>query len=372
MGLKAMAEFKCDINIKANYHTAAKAFIGFLQNVANNYNLRINYKFLDNVLATGYTKHKFFKFKRIYLKIKLVPNANVDAFYQVVPGAKIDAFFQELFLNKALYYYSYTVHPRHDIINEVILPIVEILIEPFFQRPHLRSLKRHILGKIIDPFMPGDFFDSTAHNYEILFRKWDSCYISNYDFIKDLDDLLTKFLLEKLNHPKGQKSPKFHLLVSKALKENIIQNDDDMNRFSKIHYPTTTEIFNKVHHLRTIGLHRLERILKKEDVSELAMHIYGYFQYYDEFQESQKEKTIKHDGKWFRRIKYGYEKYLDEKGKPYSDEKGVPYNFYALAKERPCHDCGAVLGQYHCTGCDAEQCPVCKGQAMGCGCEDYD
>lgn len=220
--------------------------------------------------------------------------------------------------------------------------------------------------------MPGDFFDSTAHNYEILFRKWDSCYISNYDFIKDLDDLLTKFLLEKLNYPKGQKSPKFHLLVSKALKENIIQNDDDMNRFSKIHYPTTTEIFNKVHHLRTIGLHRLERILKKEDVSELALHIYGYFQYYDEFQESQKEKTIKHDGKWFRRIKYGYEKWLDENGKPYLDENGKPYNEYELSKERPCHDCGAVLGQYHCSGCDAEECPVCKKQAMGCGCPDDD
>jgi hypothetical protein len=366
-----MLEFNDEINIKNNYHEAAKSFVGFLQNVANNYNVRINYKILDNVRAIGYTKkHKTIKFKKIYLKIKLVPNAKVDAFYQVVPGAKVDAFFQELFLNKALYYYSYTVHPRHDIINEVILPIVEILIEPFFQRPHLRSLKRHILGKIIDPFMPGDFFDSTAHNYEILFRKWDSCYISNYDFIKDLDDLLTKFLLEKLNHPKGQKSPKFNLLVSKALKENIIQNDDD--GFSRIHYPKTTEIFNEVHHLRTMGLHRLERTLKREDVSELAMRIYGYFQYYDEFEESQKQKTIKHDGKYYRRIKYGYEKWLDENGKPYLDEKGVPYNAYEMAKEKPCHDCFAVVGQYHCSGCDAEECPVCKKQAMGCGCPDDD
>jgi hypothetical protein len=355
-----MAEFKCDINIKANYHTAAKAFIGFLQNVANNYNVHINYKILDNVRLTGYTRHEIFKFKKIYLKIKLVPNA------------QIDAFFQELFLNKGLYYYSYTVHPRHDIIDEVIAPIIEILIEPYFERPHSRSLKRHILGKIINPFMPGDFFDSTAHEYEMLFRKWDSCYISNYDFIKDLDDLLTKFILEKLNHPKGQKSPKFNLLVSKALKENIIQNDEDMNRFSKVHYPETTEIFNEIHHLRTMGLHRLERTLKKEDVSELAMRIYGYFQYYDEFQESQKQKTIKHTGKWFRRIKYGYEKYLDENGNPYSDENGVPYNEYESAKERPCHDCGAVAGQYHCSGCDAEQCPVCKHQALGCGCEDDD
>ena len=39
-----------------------------------------------------------------------------------------------------------------------------------------------------------------------------------------------------------------------------------------------------------------------------------------------------------------------------------------MAEQTPCHDCYAVRGQFHCSGCDTEQCPVCKEQALGCGC----
>lgn len=38
------------------------------------------------------------------------------------------------------------------------------------------------------------------------------------------------------------------------------------------------------------------------------------------------------------------------------------------AYERPCHDCFAKKGEYHVPGCDVEECPVCHGQAFGCGC----
>jgi TIR domain len=38
------------------------------------------------------------------------------------------------------------------------------------------------------------------------------------------------------------------------------------------------------------------------------------------------------------------------------------------ADQRPCHDCAAIKGEYHDPGCDVEECPVCRKQALGCGC----
>lgn len=38
------------------------------------------------------------------------------------------------------------------------------------------------------------------------------------------------------------------------------------------------------------------------------------------------------------------------------------------ADSKPCHDCAVIKGQLHVVGCDAEQCPACRGQAIGCEC----
>jgi len=32
-----------------------------------------------------------------------------------------------------------------------------------------------------------------------------------------------------------------------------------------------------------------------------------------------------------------------------------------------CADCGVRVGQFHKAGCDAEVCPICKGQLITCG-----
>jgi len=38
------------------------------------------------------------------------------------------------------------------------------------------------------------------------------------------------------------------------------------------------------------------------------------------------------------------------------------------ADKYPCHDCGAIKGEYHVPSCDVEHCPVCGDQAISCGC----
>lgn len=59
------------------------------------------------------------------------------------------------------------------------------------------------------------------------------------------------------------------------------------------------------------------------------------------------------NGRSFDRIKVGDE--LDFN--PDMDDRDV------------CHDCNAGLGQYHHWNCDAERCPFCHGQLIGCDCD---
>lgn len=37
-----------------------------------------------------------------------------------------------------------------------------------------------------------------------------------------------------------------------------------------------------------------------------------------------------------------------------------------------CRDCGVERGQLHVPSCCMERCPICTGQAIGCGCADDD
>jgi hypothetical protein len=37
---------------------------------------------------------------------------------------------------------------------------------------------------------------------------------------------------------------------------------------------------------------------------------------------------------------------------------------------KPCHDCGAPVGQVHHLGCDVEECPICHGQLISCACSE--
>ncbi len=40
------------------------------------------------------------------------------------------------------------------------------------------------------------------------------------------------------------------------------------------------------------------------------------------------------------------------------------------SERKRCHDCSVIKGGYHHPGCDVEECPVCHGQIISCGCLD--
>lgn len=335
-----MAGYDQKIRVKAIYVSPARDFFAFLQAVGRRYErpVKINYRYLGR----GY-------------------------FYVIIDGSSggIDAFFQELILNRGLYYYTCSIRNRNkkEIISYAIAPIFQELLQERFQNPHIRFLRRNILGKIYqEKYVPGSFKNSFSHEYEILFRKWDLGLTDDWNFIKDTDSLLTRFMLTTIGHTPGVRSPVFGQLVIEASKVGIGLMDE------------TKEKFVDIHNERTKGLHRLQVSLTKEQLSDLAFWIYNYFDFFNEFQESQETKTEKLHGKRYRRIRYGNEIWLDSDGEPYRDEDGNPYDHSTFA-DRPCHDCAAIRGQYHCGGCDVEQCPRCKGQFLGCPCKlqkDYD
>ena len=72
----------------------------------------------------------------------------------------------------------------------------------------------------------------------------------------------------------------------------------------------------------------------------------------EKIREAQKITIYTIAGKTYARIRYGDE----------AEDWGA-------LSGRPCHDCGAVKGEFHVVGCDVERCPVCKGQAMSCDCD---
>jgi hypothetical protein len=76
-------------------------------------------------------------------------------------------------------------------------------------------------------------------------------------------------------------------------------------------------------------------------------------EYLARFEESQQVPTYLIAGSEFPRIRYGSES---------AD--------WGFDSDRQCHDCRAVVGQYHAIGCDVEQCPRCGEQAISCDCED--
>ena len=77
-----------------------------------------------------------------------------------------------------------------------------------------------------------------------------------------------------------------------------------------------------------------------------------------QLKDSQQKKAFQIGGVPFARISCGQE----------SGEVGD----YVLSEEDcTCIQCGAPSGFFHLLGCESEQCPKCRGQAISCSCR-YD
>jgi hypothetical protein len=144
-------------------------------------------------------------------------------------------------------------------------------------------------------------------------------------------------------------SPKFNVLVAECGHGNVLRDKEVRKRF------------NQVHSLRTRGLHRLERTIPEAQLSQIALEMYFFIEYLEDYRHAQEEKTVKLLGKRYRRIRYGKEPI----------PKDAPDDFTALWQDvitRPCHDCFVIRGEIHLDGCDMERCPRCSGQFMCCDC----
>lgn len=326
-----MAGYDQRIKIQSKFQGEARKFLVFLQKIGKKYQrpVRINYRYLGR----GY-------------------------FYVLIDGGTsgIDALLQELIINRGLYYYACTLDNKQQIISSVIIPVYSQLIDQRFNNSQSRFLRKHILGKHAQTdFIPSDIKNKHGYSFEILFRRWDLKLISNKDYLVELDALLHYFLLNTLNHTRGQRSAVFSRLLL-HLKKIFILDPDAENTFSE------------VHKMRTGILHRLETPKTTEDLYNISNILYRYFQYLDDYYESQREKTIKIRGKRYRRIKYGDEECVDEKGNPILDDEDKPLDWVKITTEHDCHDCGVKRGQYHVEGCDAEICPKCGGQFISFDC----
>ena len=137
-------------------------------------------------------------------------------------GDKFGLFLQELMLNQGIYYYLCSVPNRRKIANSVVRPIFQGMLDAFFPVTYPSLLQRQIIGGSSAGSLAGDFLDGTGHQYEVLVHRLNLKTISGYEFIRDLDDLLTEFMLIQLEHPAGSKSPRFNVLVDQCGKQLVV------------------------------------------------------------------------------------------------------------------------------------------------------
>ena len=258
------------------------------------------------------------------------------------------ALLQEIALHRGLYYHLCGVVNRREVAKFIVIPIFENLRSSSFSVTYPVQILKHLLTGT-PHWAGGEFLESTAHRFEVLYQKLSLKEIGGYEFIRDTDDLITQWMLTKLKHPKGSQSPNFNALVGMCAAQSILRTKE------------VRKLFAKVHAMRTRGLHRLEREIPESDIDKIAQDVYSTFEWIDDYSSAQQEKTVRLSGRRYRRIRYGKEPL-------WKDATEEHIAMWQEVIKRPCHDCGVIAGELHLDGCDMEHCPRCKGQYLGCGC----
>jgi hypothetical protein len=199
-----MDEATLSVCIDPLLHQQGKAFVAFLSRAASKHAVKLN------VSSNGPGQFTFSVSRK--------------------QNEAMELFLQELMVNHGVYYYLCSLPNRRKMARQVVQPIFEELLEfsyeflfPFFIRNHLLE------GT--PGWVAGEFSDELARRYETLFWRLRLKMISNYEFIRDLDDLLTEFMLRRLGYRKGQKSLKFNLLVDECGRKNIIWEKDFVRQY---------------------------------------------------------------------------------------------------------------------------------------------
>ena len=320
-----MKNYVVEIKLPEAVHREATTFLDFLRKAARNHSVSLS---VSTPRAGEFRCSFLFK-----------------------DGLNLDLFLQELTFDRGLYYYLCNVPKRRETAKAVVLPVMMELLESRFNFVNPSLLRKQILGGATrGGLAAAEFSDEYGQQYERLFHQQKLKMISNYEFIRNLDDLLTNFMLFVLEYKKGAKTPQFNLLVDECGRKQILREKE------------IREVFKLIHALRTRGLHRMEREIPDTQVAPIAYDCYNFFEFVSDYLDAQDEKTVVLRGKRYRRIRYG-------DGREYWGASAKEVDEYkASANTRPCHDCGVIKGELHLDGCDWEHCPRCHGQYLGCPC----
>ena len=171
---------------------------------------------------------------------------------------RLTRFVQELTLNYGAYYYLCGVPNRREVARFIAKPVMLALMESCFDFTVPALITRHLIDGDSETLIASSFSSDMQDEFEIMFHRFKLGMLTPWEFVRDLDDLLTAFMLIYLEHKTGSKSPEFGTLVSLCRQKQILRDRQ------------VARTFNRVHELRTKGLHRMEWAVPEQEANEIA------------------------------------------------------------------------------------------------------